>query len=206
MILFWLDTYRAVQMSSSWDGLGTKWYSSGLVHIEQFRCQVHERALTLNDTLLAYCNSSDVKFMTWPLHQIILFWHITTVQMSSSEWVSDCFLRQLSNFSAISWREQVNFQWDDDEICFVLDQRAELDFYSASSLKQQSAGRHVAPFGHIIQIPSQPEATNTNFIVFGLTRPGLEPTIDHTRGEHANHYTMYVVDVKFMKSLNHNII
>jgi hypothetical protein len=25
-----------------------------------------------------------------------------------------------------------------------------LDFYSASSLKQQSAGRHVAPLGHII--------------------------------------------------------
>jgi hypothetical protein len=33
------------------------------------------------------------------------------------------------------------------------------------------------------------EATNTNFIVFGLTQPGLEPTIYHTRGEHANHYT-----------------
>jgi hypothetical protein len=37
----------------------------------------------------------------------------------------------------------VNFQWDDDEIRFDLDQHAELDFYSASSLKQQSAGRHV---------------------------------------------------------------
>ena len=58
--------------------------------------------------------------------------------------------------SAISWREQVNFQWDDDEVRFVLDQHAELDFYSASSLKQQSAGRHVAPLGHIIMIPSQP--------------------------------------------------
>jgi hypothetical protein len=33
------------------------------------------------------------------------------------------------------------------------------------------------------------EATNTNFIVFGLTQPGLEPMIYHTRGEHANHYT-----------------
>ena len=33
------------------------------------------------------------------------------------------------------------------------------------------------------------EATNTNFIVFGLTLPGLEPTIYRTRGEHANHYT-----------------
>jgi hypothetical protein len=45
---------------------------------------------------------------------------------------------------------QVNFQWDDDddddEVRFVLDQHAELDFYSASSLKQQSADRYVAPF------------------------------------------------------------
>jgi hypothetical protein len=39
------------------------------------------------------------------------------------------------------------FQWDVDEVHFVLDQYAELDFYSASSLKQQSAGRHVAPLG-----------------------------------------------------------
>jgi len=65
-------------------------------------------------------------------------------------------LRQFSNFSAISLREEVNFQWDDDEVRFVLDQHIELDFYSASSLKQQSAGKHVAPFGHIFLIPSQP--------------------------------------------------
>jgi len=32
----------------------------------------------------------------------------------------------------------------------------ELDFYSAGALKQQSAGRHVAPQGHIILIPNQP--------------------------------------------------
>jgi hypothetical protein len=72
----------------------------------------------------------------------------------------------------------------------------QLDFYSASSLKQQSSGRHVAPLGHIILIPSQPvcvlsgEATHTNFIVFGLTRPGLEPTTYRTRGEHSNHYVI----------------
>jgi hypothetical protein len=55
------------------------------------------------------------------------------------------------------WREQINFQWDDDdEVRFVLDQHVELDFYSASSLKQHSVGRHVAPLGHIIMIPSQP--------------------------------------------------
>jgi len=32
------------------------------------------------------------------------------------------------------------------------------------------------------------EATNTNFIFIGLTRPGLEPTIYCTRGEHSNQY------------------
>jgi hypothetical protein len=31
---------------------------------------------------------------------------------------------QLSNFSAISWREQVNVKWDDDEIHVILDQYA----------------------------------------------------------------------------------
>jgi hypothetical protein len=53
------------------------------------------------------------------------------------------------------WREQVNFQWDDDEVRFILYQHAELDLYSTSSLKQQFAGRHVDPLGHIILIPSQ---------------------------------------------------
>jgi hypothetical protein len=58
--------------------------------------------------------------------------------------------------TSISWREHVNYQWDDDEVRFVLDQLAELDCYSASSLKQLSASRHVAPHGHIILIPVQP--------------------------------------------------
>ena len=44
----------------------------------------------------------------------------------------------------------------DDEVRLVLDQHAELDFYSASSLKQQSTGRHIAPLGHIILNPSRP--------------------------------------------------
>jgi hypothetical protein len=66
------------------------------------------------------------------------------------------FNTNLAIFSAISWRKQVNFQWDDDEVRFVLDQHAELDFFSASSSKQQSAGRHDAPLWHIILIPSQP--------------------------------------------------
>ena len=94
--------------------------------------------------------------------------------------------RQLSNFSAISWREQVNFQWDNDEIRFLLDQHAGLDFYSGSSLKQQSTDRHVAPFGtlfwfrayqsslFLLNTVLSGEATNTGFKLFGLTRLGSE--------------------------------
>ena len=64
-------------------------------------------------------------------------------------------------------------------------------------MKQQSEGRHVA--GHsetllwfrVDQILCLliKDAANTNFIVIGVTQPGLEPTIYHTRVEHANHYT-----------------
>jgi hypothetical protein len=43
----------------------------------------------------------------------------------------------MRNISAILWWEKVTVWWDDDdEVLFVLDQHAELDFYSASSLKQ----------------------------------------------------------------------
>jgi hypothetical protein len=55
---------------------------------------------------------------------------------SRSGQTKDYKIDELSNLSAISWREQVNFQWDDDEVLFVLNQHVELDFYSASSLKQ----------------------------------------------------------------------
>lgn len=39
---------------------------------------------------------------------------------------------------------------------FVLDQDTRLDFYSADSLKPQSAGRYVAPLGNIILIWNKP--------------------------------------------------
>jgi hypothetical protein len=43
----------------------------------------------------------------------------------------------------ISWWEQVIFWSDDDDVRFVLNQYAELDFYSANSMKQQFTDRHV---------------------------------------------------------------
>jgi len=46
------------------------------------------------------------------------------------------------------------FQSDDDKVRLVLNQHAKLDFYSASSLKQQSVDKRVTPLGHIFLIPS----------------------------------------------------
>ena len=118
------------------------------------------------------------------------------LQIIVSEWL--LFDANSAIFQLYQGKEQVTFIWDDGEVRFILS----WIFYSASWLKQQSVDRHVASLGHIILITSQPvfvltpyhlmlrgEAANTNFIVFGVTRPGLEPTIYCTLSEHANHYT-----------------
>ena len=54
----------------------------------------------------------------------------------------------MSKCSAISWREQNEFWFDD--VLFVLDQHPEYNFHSAGSLYKQSECRHVVPLGHII--------------------------------------------------------
>ena len=45
------------------------------------------------------------------------------------------------------------------------------------------------------------EATNTDFIVFGLNRPGLEPTIYRTGGEKATHYTTGAAVLQYIVKL-----
>jgi hypothetical protein len=52
-------------------------------------------------------------------------------------------------------------KWMMISVWFVLDQHAELNFCSATSLKQQSTDSHVAPIGYIIQTAS--------YSVFDLT-------------------------------------
>ena len=64
-------------------------------------------------------------------------------------------IQQFFNYICISWREKLMVN-EMMIVCFVLDQHPELDLYNASSLKQQSADRHVAPLWHIILITSQP--------------------------------------------------
>jgi len=60
-------------------------------------------------------------------------------------------------------------------------------------------GRHDAQLGHAESLLLLPIfaclAANSNFIVFGLTGPELEPTIYNTRGEDANHYINDAVSV-----------
>jgi hypothetical protein len=70
----------------------------------------------------------------------------------SGEWVI-VVKHLVSNFSPISWREHVTFRWND--VCVAQDQHTCLDFYSASSLKQQSVGRHDTLLRHIILMPHE---------------------------------------------------
>ena len=50
------------------------------------------------------------------------------------------------------------------------------------------------------------EATHTNFIIFGLTRPEIEPTIYRIRDEHANHYTTNAVYFELRRLDNKTMI
>jgi hypothetical protein len=68
------------------------------------------------------------------------------------EWESDCCLTPNGKLSA----RTSYIQWNDDHVRFVLDQYADLDSYSVSSMKQLPADRYVAPLGHIVLIPNQP--------------------------------------------------
>ena len=57
----------------------------------------------------------------------------------------------MNETSYIWWDDGVLYQHAELDIDgrFVLDQHAELDIYNSSSLKQQSADRHVAQLNHI---------------------------------------------------------
>jgi hypothetical protein len=63
-----------------------------------------------------------------------------------------------------------------------------------ASLRQQSTGRQVAPFGHIILIPSEPvyslaNSANAKFIVVDLTPPAPKSSIYLSQGMNSKNYT-----------------
>jgi hypothetical protein len=90
------------------------WYSS-LSLIRPPFCNEKGVAYLEEDNLLVFSNGVHLK--SGQIRRVTF-----------GEWVSECCLRQPSNFSAISWLEQVNFAWNEDEIHFVVDQHAQLDF------------------------------------------------------------------------------
>jgi hypothetical protein len=60
------------------------------------------------------------------------------------DWLIDWLLFNAN--SAISWREQVNFQWDDDEVRFVLDQHNEVDFLLVLAHWTNSPRIYMSPY------------------------------------------------------------
>ena len=108
----------------------------------------------------------------------------------------------MSNFSVISLCNQVNFQWDDGDVCFVLDQHAKLELIV---LFHRNKSPRVDKFLYLNTLSwfwtntfalTPPccilsrEAANIQFIVLSLTRPGLKPTIYHTHSKpRLNSYT-----------------
>ena len=122
------------------------------------------------------------------------------------ELIFTCYIIPFSNhYSECCWKSSQQFfsyihgvkkkllmKYDDD-VCFLLDPRCVGYLYNTSSLKQHSTGRPVAPLRHIILIPSQTflflllkaalyaENKQILIILYRLTRPVLEPTIDLSR-------------------------
>jgi hypothetical protein len=121
------------------------------------------------------------------------------------EWVI-VVLRQFSNFSAISWREQVNFQRNDDEAHFVLDQhndlfllvlahwskspRSDMSFYSYT-LFWLPANKSLLILLNAACLAEKQQMPFLKSLVW-LDR-GLELMIYRTRDKYVNHYATDVV-------------
>ena len=84
----------------------------------------------------------------------------------------------MHNCSTISWREEITFWWDDDDdyVHDALHQDTELNFNSASSMKQQSTSIHYID-AEPTSLPLtsyccvlRGEIENTNFKIFVLTQ------------------------------------
>jgi hypothetical protein len=67
----------------------------------------------------------------------------------NKEWLSDICLALNEQFSAYVMARTSKIRQDEGDVFFVLDQHAELDLDSASSLKH-AASRHITPLGHIM--------------------------------------------------------
>ena len=119
--------------------------------------------------------------------------------------MSDCCEQLFSDIFARTFIDEMMI------VCFVQDQHAVSDSYIASSLKQQSRGRHVVPLRPIIltlslNVECSIEVTNTDLIVFGMTGSKIELTTYHiwkqTHYNTVNVISLRVVVVSFIGGVN----
>jgi hypothetical protein len=92
----------------------------------EIKCMLFSLNFSWKGTLLpVFKRNNSCKHIILESMSEMCYWFISTwidLIQYLSEWVIVVYRQLFSNFSAISWWEQVNVQWDDDEICFVIDQ------------------------------------------------------------------------------------
>ena len=106
-------------------------------------------------------NCNRFKHCRWPevcCFLLILQFLPPRYMIATSQWVNDCCLTSTQQFFSYIMARTSSFsmklRWD--PLCSRPTRLVLFFIVAAISLKQQSAGRHVAPLGHINLIPSQP--------------------------------------------------
>ena len=108
------------------------------------------------------------------------------------EWVSDCCLTPTQQFSATSWRKQVNvyeimmrsaLHWTNTLNWILISYLTETTVHRLSPKQIRYLGSESSSLCSYYELIG--ETTNTNFKVFGLTRSEIAPTIYSTEDEHA---------------------
>jgi hypothetical protein len=84
-----------------------------------------ESIILLKDSHVIWLGWQQMGILRVQMYNLALFlmYILQEVLPLACEWVI-VDERQPSNISALPWREQVNIQWDDDEVRFELDQHA----------------------------------------------------------------------------------
>ena len=115
--------------------------------------------------------------------------------------MSDCCLTPNEEFVSCIMVRTICIRWDDNDIHFVLHQHTSLDLFvpiHRNNSPRLDLTLHSDTLSWIRPSSLCPcccvfsgEATHTNFIVFGLTQSGLEPTIYDTWDKHANYRVLH---------------
>jgi hypothetical protein len=129
--------------------------------------------------------NSSINYVDTPSSMFYLGW---------SEWMKELVIIAYDHFFSYIMTRTSYIRWYVD-IRFVLDQHAWLDFKCVSSRVDMSL--HSDTLSWLCANQSLLFLLNNtvccNFMVIDLTRPELELTIYHTRGEHSNHFISDVV-------------